>query len=401
MRIRTAVALVVVLSALGSATAVGLTTSSTELTERWISDTPRDTRVNHHGIGTGPDGVVVAPVSRVGGAENMAPNDCALVRLAPDTGAVRWRAGVAPANCTTHALTKPAIATADGTRSETVFAASTERALHAWDVTTGQERWRVPLSTYGYGQPALFERDGKAPAVVVSDIGGEVSFVANQSVRWRHDLDASTWASPIVADVDGRPGREILVGTNQHTTALTPEGEVAWQSAGAGEYVALGPPGDGSRLVIVSRTSAIEALDGASGRSVWTQNVSGSAAIESVTTDGPVPTLYAGLSDGRVLALDARTGERRWLTRLDDADQVITPPPAVGDLNGDSTTQVVAVTSTGLVTVLDGETGSVRASYSRDVPIYTAATVADVTGDGVDELFIRYGDGRVVALEYR
>lgn len=401
MRIRTAVALVVVLGALGSVTAAGLTASTAELSERWISDTPRDTRFNHHAIGTGPDGVVVAPVSRLGGSENMGPNDCALVRLAPDTGAVRWRAGVAPENCTTHALTAPAIATADGTRSETVYAASTEHALHAWDVTTGLERWRVPLSTYGYGRPALFEREGEAPAVVVADIGGDVSFVANRSIQWRHDLDASTWAAPVVADVDGNPGREIVVGTNQNTTALTPNGEVVWQSDAAGEYVAPGPRADGRRLVLVSRTGAVTALDGATGRPVWTHQVYGTTAIRSVTTDAPVPTVYAGLSDGRVLAIDARTGERRWLTTLVDADQVITPPPTVGDLNGDGSPEVVAVTSTGTVSVLDPETGSERATYSRDVPIYTYATVADVDGDGVDELFVRYGDGRVVALEYR
>jgi outer membrane protein assembly factor BamB len=129
--------------------------------------------------------------------------------------------------------------------------------------------------------------------------------------------------------------------------------------------------------------------------------VSGSAAIDAVSIGGSATTVYAGLSDGRVLALDGRTGERRWLTTLEDTDQGITPPPAVGDLNGDGTVEVVAVTSTGRVSVLDGETGSVRATYRRDVPIYTYATVADLDGDEVDELFVRYGDGRVAALEYR
>lgn len=401
MRLRTTVALVALLLALGSATVVGLGANDAELTERWISDTARDNRVNHHAVGTGPDGVVVAPVSRVGGAEDMGPTSCALVRLAPDTGDDLWLAGVASQNCTTHALTAPTIATADGTRSETVYAASTERALHAWDATTGQERWRVPLSTFGYGKPALFERDGTAPAVVVADIRGEVSFVADRTVQWRHDLDASTWASPVVADVDGRPGREIVVGTNQRTTALTPDGDVGWRSDAAGEHVVLGPRLDGRRLVLVTETGAIRALDGATGRPVWSRDVDGQVAVDAVATDRAIPTVYAGLSDGRVLALDARTGERRWQTTISTVDQVITPPPAVGDLNGDGSQEVVAVTSTGTVTVLDPETGGERATYSRDVPIYTYPTVADVTGDGTAELFVRYGDGRVVALEYR
>lgn len=48
----------------------GLTAGErTTLTETWVSDTARENEVNHHAVGVGPEGGVVAPV-----AESSTPN---------------------------------------------------------------------------------------------------------------------------------------------------------------------------------------------------------------------------------------------------------------------------------------------------------------------------------------
>jgi hypothetical protein len=72
----------------------------------------------------------------------------------------------------------------------------------------------------------------------------------------------------------------------------------------------------------------------------------------------------------------------------------------LGDIDGDERVELVAVTGTGTVAVLEPDDGRVLARYERDVPILTHAAVADVTGDGAAEVFVRYGDGRVVSLSY-
>jgi hypothetical protein len=50
--------------------------------------------------------------------------------------------------------------------------------------------------------------------------------------------------------------------------------------------------------------------------------------------------------------------------------------------------------------VLDPGTGDVRATYERDASVYTHVTLADLDDDGRDEVYVPYGDGRVVALEF-
>ena len=53
----------------------------------------------------------------------------------------------------------------------------------------------------------------------------------------------------------------------------------------------------------------------------------------------------------------------------------------------------------GTVAILDPGTGDQRATYERDVMVWTKPTVGDVDGDGAAEVFVRYGDGRVVRLD--
>jgi hypothetical protein len=61
---------------------------------------------------------------------------------------------------------------------------------------------------------------------------------------------------------------------------------------------------------------------------------------------------------------------------------------------------VVGVLNSGTAAVLDPETGAELALYERTVPVWTFPTVHDVDNDGAAEILVRYGDGRVVALEY-
>jgi hypothetical protein len=91
----------------------------------------------------------------------------------------------------------------------------------------------------------------------------------------------------------------------------------------------------------------------------------------------------------------------------------MTPPPVVGDVTGDGTPDVVAVTNDGGVHVVDPATGAVRGSYGRDASLFTHATLADTdsversstgsaaqprNGDGRKEVYVVYGDGVAVAL---
>ena len=76
----------------------------------------------------------------------------------------------------------------------------------------------------------------------------------------------------------------------------------------------------------------------------------------------------------------------------------MTPPPVIGDVTGDGTLEIVAVTNDGGVHVVNPATGAVRGSYERDARLFTHATLADTDSDGRNEVYVVYGDGVAVAL---
>jgi outer membrane protein assembly factor BamB len=414
MRSRTVAVLGGLLVVFGGLIVFGLSISSSggTLNEAWISDTPRDNQVNHHAVGVGPDGdVTVAPVAEVPNSDAPITNtSCALVRLGPENGSMLWRTGMPAEDCFTHALTQPAIEDVDGDGTEEVIVSSTENALIAYDARTGTEEWRASLKTYGYGRPTIANITSTSdPEVVTSDIsGGIVVARGNGSIVWRFDLNTtvwnrvSVWEAPIVDDIDGDSQSEVLLGSSSGPILLSPDGEVEWLQNGSATYVATAPVDDDAALeVFTAGTSAIRAYDSASGSEEWTRSVSNGRihTAADVDADGTVE-LYVGRFGGGILALNAETGATEWSTSISSSDDTIVPPPVLDDVNGDGQSEVIAVTETGSVVVLDAESGAELARYERNVPVWTFATPADIDDDSWIEILVRYGDGRVVALEY-
>jgi outer membrane protein assembly factor BamB len=385
--------------------------SGAGFTEAWVSDTPRDNDVNHHAVGAGPAGqVVVAPVAESSSSEAaMTDRSCALVGLAPANGSVLWQAGVPAEDCFTHALTEPAIADIDGDGAMEAVVATTENALVVRDAATGAEEWRLPLTTYGYGRPTVADLvGGPAPEVVVSDIDGGVTVAhGDGSVAWRATLESTVlerpfvWEAPTVADVDADGDPEVFLGSHDGPAVLSADGAVEWVRNGSATHTATAQIDDDSALELVTAgSSVVRAYDGASGALQWERDVPGARLRAAGDADGDgTPELYVGRTDGRVVALDATTGETEWSTAVAGED-VMTPPPVLGDLDGDGDQELVAVGNDGSVVALAPDSGAELAAYERSVPIWTFATVADTDGDGDGEVLVRYGDGRVVALDY-
>ncbi|WP_327053642.1 FG-GAP-like repeat-containing protein [Halomicrococcus gelatinilyticus] len=414
MRPRTVVVLGGVVALLGSLLVFGVATSPSGggLDEAWVSDTPRDNEVNHHAVGVGPAAdVVVAPVAEVPNSDvRLTDQSCTLVGLAPENGSATWRAGLAAEDCFTHSLTEPAIGDVDGDGDPEAVVGTTENALVAYDARSGVEEWRVPLATYGYGRPTIANvTSAPGPEVVTSDIDGNVVVVrGNGSVAWRFRANETRWNSPavwdapVVDDVDGDGRPEVLVGSNKGALLLSARGTVEWHRDESASYVAATQADDDAATeVFAAGTSALRAYDGASGDREWTRSLSNARVRTTGDADGDGTTeLYVGTVDGEVLALDARTGETEWSATVSTASDDTVPPPVLGDVNGDGRREVVGVTHVGEVVVLAPGSGTELARYERNVPVWTFATPADVDDDDRAEILVRYGDGRVVALDY-
>lgn len=413
MRLRTAVALVVLLGALAGAVVVGLGSPAAggSLAEVWVSDTPRENRANHHAVGVGPDAeVVVAPVAEIprDGVE-LTNSSCVLARLTPGDGAVRWRAGLPAANCTSHALTEPAIADLDGDGDLEVAAATTADALVVRGVSDGREEWRVDLSTFGYGRPTVGNlTPAPGPEVVASDIGGGVVAATGEGRElWRVDLETlppeqpTVWERPVVRDLDGDGAPEVLLGTRGGPVVLGADGDLEWYAEGTAVHTATVRTDDDAVEVVTAGTDGLRAYDGATGDLEWERDLPGSRVRVAADVDGDgSAAVFVGRTDGTVLAVDAATGETRWTTTVATGDGTGAVPPVLGDVDGDGTDELVAATNDGTVAVLAPGDGAELAAYERSVPVWTFPTPADIDGDGDEEVLVRYGDGRVVALAY-
>lgn len=414
MRTRTAVVLGGLLVVLGGLLVVGVGALGAapfggSFEEAWVSDTPRDNQFNHHAIGAGPDDtVLVAPVSEQPGDDTaMTDTSCSLVRLEPDNGTTLWQAGMPAEACFTHALTEPAIDDINGDGTTDVAVSTTEEALVVYDGTEGTEQWRIPLTSYGYGRPTIANvtaADG--PEVVTSDIdGGVVVAHGNGTVAWRFGLNGtlgsglSVYGSPLVEDFDGDGRPEVLVGGNKGMALLSSEGSVEWYHEDSARYIATVRTDKGIEI-IAAGTSRIRAYGGQSGEETWNRSISNGRIHTVADADGDdTPEVSVGRIDSEVLMLDATSGSTEWSTTVSGEDTVVAAP-RVGDVTGDGSPEVLAATKTGTVTALDAKSGAEVAVYERNVPVWTFVTPADIDTDGSDEILVRYGDGRVVALEY-
>lgn len=405
MRVRTVAALVVVLLALtgaGAAALWALPESGGELTELWVSDTARDNEFNHHGVGAAGD-VVVAPVTGRRGQAGLTERTCSLNRLDPSDGGVLWWTGVPPERCFSHALTKPAVADLNGDGTLEVVAGTTENETVVFAASDGRARFSIPTRAYGYAQPTVADLRGDAdPEIVGSDVSGDV-FVASGdgTVHWRGNVTGLVYASPVVHDLDEDGSREVIVASRDTTVAFDAAGTVQWRRDVGANDVAVATV-DGDPTVVVAGNDGVVALDGATGAVNWNRTASGSPALAALADgdgDGRVEA-YVSEAGSLVRALDAGDGSQVWQTRLATANESVTPPAVLADLDGDGEALLVTATNAGTLAVLDPETGAERAAYERDVPVWTGVTAANLTDSPGAELLVRYGDGRVVALEY-
>jgi hypothetical protein len=411
------VALLVLAGCLGGPSATQ-SASDVTLTEAWRAG---DSSVagNHHAAAAGrADGEAVVAVP-IGGRSGE--TGCRLLVL-DGAGDERWTEPIAEDACTIHAVADVTLADFVGDDSPEVIAASTEAEVVAYDALSGESTFRYPLSNYGYSKPVVADATGDGtPELVVSDIDGTLAVVRQDgSTVWRRPLNAYSWAPPAVADFDADSRPETLVGLgNGSVVAFTRRGQVAWRT---GLDSSVTWAGDGNvdddparEYLAATRGGDVVSLDGREGTVEWSRSVGDLAAVgDPVDGDGDgVVEVYATNRTGTLFALDGRDGSVEWTRSLTGAETQMTPPPVVGDVTGDGTPDVVAVTNDGGVHVVDPATGAVRGSYGRDASLFTHATLADTdsversstgsaaqprNGDGRKEVYVVYGDGVAVAL---
>ncbi|MFB6119145.1 PQQ-binding-like beta-propeller repeat protein [Halosegnis sp.] len=393
-----ALALLVVLAGCaGTLTPAG---DSVTLVEEWQAG-ESSVAGNHHAVAAGRvDGEAVIAVP-IGGRSGEV--GCKLLVL-DGAGNQRWTAPVPTDACTIHAVADPALADFLGDETPELLVTSTEREAVAYDPLSGERLFGYPLANYGYTRPVVADATGDGAAdLVVTDIDGTLAVVApDGSTAWRRPLAAYSWSAPSVGDFDADGGPETVVGLgNETVVAFDARGRVAWTTAVSGAVTWSGAGNidtdEPREFLAASPTGVVTALDGRAGTVEWTRSLGAYAAVGDSVASAAGARVYATNQTGTLFALEGSDGSVAWTRDLTAADTQMTPPPVAGDVTGDGTPELVAVTNDGRVAVVDTD-GSVLATYHRDAAVYTHATLADTDGDGRQEVYVLYGDGTVVAL---
>ena len=194
-----------------------------------------------------------------------------------------------------------------------VYVSSRDKNLHALDVKSGREAWRVTAGDIMTATPALYRDlvifaayDGKVQAVYASD----------GKPRWTYDAKLG-----VPGDL-GVTGDRVLVGSRSYDLIAlnAATGRELWKHYYWFSWIESPPVvRDGVVYTGSSDATAVYALDLADGSLRWKSMVPGYPWQRTVVTDELVITgslgkgAYPASRNGSFFALDRATGAVRWM----------------------------------------------------------------------------------------
>jgi outer membrane protein assembly factor BamB len=215
------------------------------------------------------------------------------------TGMVRWQL-----------QTDAPVQSAPAIDGATVYVGLPDGALAAVDLQTGAVRWRKVLGGAVTRAPAV--ADG---LVFAGGEGGHFAAVrtTDGSVVWRAELGAGDVGSPAVRDgvVYASSGLEADAAHILFALSESNGGELWRFSTSGGEEVYVGAVGQ-DLAYVVSLDGNVYALR--DGTVVWAYDAGAPIGSVASLTAG---LLYVSASSGRMIALDALSGDERWKVQLD------------------------------------------------------------------------------------
>lgn len=150
--------------------------------------------------------------------------------------------------------------------------------------------------------------------------------------------------------------------------------------------LALRPATDGTNVYAAAHDGKVLALEARTGKRVW-RSKTGLQLSAGPSTDGK--KVVAGSSNGDVVALDAATGEELWAVQV--TSEVLAPPALADGV-------IVVQTVNGKLTALNADSGEVLWSIQRSMPrLSVRGTSAPVVARNL--VVTGFDNGRVAAFD--
>lgn len=266
-----------------------------------------------------------------------------------------WRADIGTGRSSyTRLLASPVVA------SGQVFVMDADSRVSAFDTANGRRQWRTDLvpdseDSGAIGGGIVYDRG----RVFAATAYGEVVALdpAAGTVIWRYRAGVPLRAAPTAEG-----GRVFVITQDNQLRALNGDtGEMIWSYTGIAETAALVGAGsvavDGGTLVVPFSSGELFALRAENGTVAWNDALLRSTRSSSVANINDIaghPVIDRGLvfaigHAGRMVAIDARTGERQWERELTGVET----PWVAGDF-------IYVVTVDGEVACISRRDGRIR-----------------------------------------
>ncbi|MDQ3412585.1 MAG: PQQ-binding-like beta-propeller repeat protein [Chloroflexota bacterium] len=238
--------------------------------------------------------------------------------------------------------------------------------VFAIDAATGEERWRVPIRFAGSASPNV----ANGAVFVATQEGHVYAFEAESGGElWHYEADGLIFGAPAVSD-----NKVYFASDSGGIHVMSAEtGRLEWrhsQDAPIRGAPAIGAGG----AYFNSERPALFAFDATTGEARWATEVGGEAS-PAVAGD----TVFFGSDDHGLYAADAATGEIRWLFPTGSA--VVTAPVVTGN--------TVYISGGSTLYAIDIRTGAADWTYpAGDLILTTPAVIDEVVYFGSRDGFL-------------
>ncbi len=254
------------------------------------------------------------------------------------TGKEQWKEGYATTPATGAAGGFPAARSSPAVADGKVVTFGVRGVLTCRDAATGKQLWqktdtgRTPMFSASCS-PLL--ADGVCVVQVGSDGGGAVvAFdLTTGEEKWRWASDGTKYASPTVADISGL--RAVVAETAGTVSAIgLKDGKVLWQDSFSSKYNASTPVVAGAAVIYGGAGKANTAVrlerkgDGLESKKAWANDENPVQFASPAVRDS---LLYGIGQDGTVFCIDTATGKTQWTGRPTAAGGA---PPGMGKGKG-------------------------------------------------------------------
>ncbi len=288
----------------------------------------------------------------------------------------------------------PAVFLGDGHGTIFGWNARTGNLLPGWPQSVAYYNAALPLpgevfaANQIYGGLAAGDLDGDGiPEIVATSVNHEVTaFHANGQVMWRFSNDDTIFSSVAIGDLNGDGKNEVIVGGDSSASV------VYW---------------NGGRIDCLSwdgKREWVKETDQVIWSSPVLADLYGNGKLEVIVGTGyNYPTNnVAPFPGNEVYGLDANGNNLPgfpYITGPSSEDARTRTSPAIGDLTGSGSLDIVMADAQGQLFAIDKNGNTIwSVQASTQVDLYSSPIIADVTGSGTPDVIMELPEGEIKAF---